>query len=102
MVLTFWLGILHEKGTPNCVLCVIVSCEMKPIQSAICQGSSSAKSAKSADGPEELCMRAPSLRISVVAATFCVMIASVLLAGCGTATASTSANASATPTCPPQ
>lgn len=47
-------------------------------------------------------MRAPSLRISVVAAAFCVMIASVLLAGCGTASASTSANASATPTCPPQ
>jgi hypothetical protein len=47
-------------------------------------------------------MRAPSLRISVVAATFCVMIASVLLAGCGTASASTSASTSATPTCPPQ
>lgn len=47
-------------------------------------------------------MRAPSLRISVIAATFCVMIASVLLAGCGTASASTSANASATPTCTPQ
>lgn len=47
-------------------------------------------------------MRAPSLRISVVVATFCLMIASVLLAGCGTATASTGANANATPTCPPQ
>ena len=45
-------------------------------------------------------MRAPSLRISVVVAAFCVMIASVLLAGCGTASASTSASASAT--CPPQ
>jgi hypothetical protein len=30
------------------------------------------------------------------------MVASVLLAGCGTASATTSANASATPTCPPQ
>lgn len=47
-------------------------------------------------------MRAPSLRISAVAAVFCLMVASVLLAGCGTASASTSANASATPTCPPQ
>ena len=47
-------------------------------------------------------MRAPSLRLSVVVATFCLMIASVLLAGCGTASASTSASASATPTCPPQ
>ena len=47
-------------------------------------------------------MRAPSLRISAAAAAFCLMIASVLLAGCGTASASTSANASATPTCPPQ
>ncbi|HEY7343565.1 MAG TPA: hypothetical protein VH591_22040 [Ktedonobacterales bacterium] len=47
-------------------------------------------------------MRAPSLRISVVAAAFSVMIASVLLAGCGTASASTSASGSATPTCPPQ
>ena len=47
-------------------------------------------------------MRAPSLRISVVAAAFCVMIASVLLAGCGNASASTSASTSATPTCPPQ
>lgn len=47
-------------------------------------------------------MRAPSLRISVVAAAFCVMIASLVLAGCGTASASTSANTSATPTCPPQ
>ncbi len=45
-------------------------------------------------------MRAPSLRISVIAAAFCVTIASVLLAGCGTASATTSANASAT--CPPQ
>ncbi len=46
-------------------------------------------------------MRAPSLRISVVAAAFCLMIASVLLAGCGTASATTSVVASATPTCPP-
>jgi Domain of unknown function (DUF5666) len=49
-------------------------------------------------------MRAPSHRISVVAAAFCLMIASVLLAGCGTAsasTASTSASTSATATCPP-
>jgi len=47
-------------------------------------------------------MRAPSLRLSVVVAAFCVMIASVALAGCGTVSASTSASASATPTCPPQ
>ncbi|HEU4784339.1 MAG TPA: hypothetical protein VFS83_13440 [Ktedonobacterales bacterium] len=46
-------------------------------------------------------MRAPSLRISAVAAAFCVMIASVLLAGCGAASASTSASTSATATCPP-
>lgn len=48
-------------------------------------------------------MRAPSLRISAVAAAFCLMIASVLLAGCGTASASTSTSAStsATATCPP-
>ena len=47
-------------------------------------------------------MRAHSLRISVVAATFCVMIASLLLAGCGTASATTSVIASASATCPPQ
>jgi len=47
-------------------------------------------------------MRAPSLRLSAAVAAFCLMIATVLLAGCGTASASTSANASATATCPPQ
>jgi hypothetical protein len=47
-------------------------------------------------------MRAPSLRISAVAAAFCFVVASVLLAGCGTASASTSASTSATATCPPQ
>ena len=47
-------------------------------------------------------MRAPSLRISVVAAAFCLMIASVVLAGCGTASATTSVVASASATCPPQ
>lgn len=47
-------------------------------------------------------MRAPSLRISAVAAVFCLMVASVLLAGCGIASASTSASTSATATCPPQ
>ena len=105
MALTFLLGILHEKSTPNCVprvTDVIVSCVINRFDPPGFIIAKSAKSAKLANGPEELCMRAPSLRISVVVAAFCVIIASVLLAGCGTASASTSASASATATCPPQ